>query len=125
MCLLASPFGQGFKFGSEIKCLFLLNEHITYTHSGYRNLNCSSLQIAILLTGGRQSPDGGSLEDAAQLIRNRDVTTYVISIGDRSDVPVQRLEDLFYLASYSDLPLQAQSIAKNITKPRGNQTSKG
>lgn len=85
---------------------------------------CSSLQIAILLTGGRQSPDGGSLEDAVQLMRNRDVTTYVISIGDRSDVPVQRPEDLFYLTSYSDLPRQVQSIAKNITKPRGIQATK-
>lgn len=66
------------------------------------------------------------MEDALQLMRNRDVTTYVISIGDRSDVPVQRPEDLFYLASYSDLPRQVQAIAKNITKPiaRGNQESK-
>lgn len=59
------------------------------------------------------------MEDAMQLMRNRDVTTYVISIGDRSDVPVQRPEDLFYVTSYSDLPRQVESIAKNITEPRG------
>ena len=57
-----------------------------------------------------------------QLMRNRDVTTYVISIGDRSDVPVRRPEDLFYVTSYGDLSQQVQPIAKNITEPRGIST---
>ena len=65
------------------------------------------------------------MEDAVQLMRNRDVTTYVISIGDRSDVPVQRPEDLFYVTSYSNLPYQVQSIARNITLPRGMAISDG
>lgn len=107
---------------TEWHCSNPYNESVQTAQTIY--LYCSSLQVAILLTGGRQSPDGGSLEDAVQLMRNRDVTTYVISIGDRSDVPVQRPEDLFYLPSYSDLPRQVQSIAKNMTKPRGNQASK-
>ena len=54
-----------------------------------------------------------------QLMRNRDITTYVISIGERSDVPVQRPEDLFYVTSYSDLPGQVLSIATNVTAPKG------
>lgn len=78
-----------------------------------------SFKVAILLTGGRQSPDGGSLQEAMRPMRDLDVTTYVIAIGSQSDVPVQRPEDLFTVTSFDDLPRQVQPIATNITKPSG------
>ena len=54
-----------------------------------------------------------------QLMKNRDVITYVIAVGGESDVPVQRPQDMFRMASYNDLPRQVQTIASTITAPRG------
>ena len=83
-------------------------------------------KVAILLTGGRQSPEGSSLPEAMQTLRNLDVTTYVIAIGTQSDVPVEQPEDLLTVTSYNDLARQVQPIARSITKRRGiYYTSKG
>lgn len=83
-------------------------------------------KVAILLTGGRQSPDGGSLHEAMRTLRNLDVTTYVIAIGAQSDVPVEQPENVLTVTSYSDLAQQVQPIARSITKRRGMYcTSKG
>ena len=85
-----------------------------------------SYKVAILLTGGRQSPDGGSLQETMQALRNLNVTTYVIAIGTQSDVPVENPEDVLTVTSYNDLARQVQPIARSITKPRGTSfTSKG
>lgn len=77
------------------------------------------LKIAILLTGGRQTPDGGSLQEAIWPINNLNVTSYVVPVGTQTDVPVARSEDVMSVTSYDDLPKNAQRIARSIATPRG------
>ena len=72
------------------------------------------------MTGGRQSPDGGSLIPSMRALRDLDVRTYVTAIGTQSDVPVQRPEDVSFVTSYDDLPRQLQSIASKMTAQKGN-----
>lgn len=77
----------------------------------------------MLLTSGRQSPDGGSFIPIMQDLRDNDVTTYVTAVGSESDVPVQKPGATFLVRSYSDLPQQLQSIARNMTAQRGDLLS--
>lgn len=74
----------------------------------------------MLLTSGRQSPDGASLSPIMQALRGNDVVTYVTAVGSESDVPVQKPGAMFLVRSYSDLPQQLQSIARNMTAQRGD-----
>ena len=73
----------------------------------------------MLLSGGRQSPGGASLQNAMQPMTNLDVTTYVVSVGVQSDVPVQKPGGEFSVTSYNDLPRHVQRIARSITEPPG------
>ena len=77
------------------------------------------LKIAILLTGGRQTPDGGSLQEAVRPINNLNVTSYVVPVGTQTDVPVARSDDVMPVTSFDDLPKNAQRIARSIATPRG------
>ena len=77
------------------------------------------LKIAILLTGGRQTPDGGSLQEAVRPINNLNVTSYVVPVGTQTDVPVARSDDVMPVISFDDLPKNAQRIARSIATSRG------
>ena len=81
------------------------------------------IQVAILLTSGRQSPDGGSLLPVMQALRDNDVIIYVTAVGSESDVPVQKPGAMFLVRSYNDLPQQLQSIARNMTAQEGDLLS--
>ena len=74
----------------------------------------------MLLTSGRQSPDGASLSPIMQALRGNHVVTYVTAVGSESDVPVQKPGAMFLVRSYSALPQQLQSIARNMTAQRGD-----
>ena len=78
-----------------------------------------ALKIAILLTGGRQTPDGGSLQEAIRPINNLNVTSYVVPVGTQTDVPVARSDDVMPVTSFDDLPKNAQRIARSIATSRG------
>ena len=78
-----------------------------------------ALKIAILLTGGRQTPDGGSLQEAIRPINSLNVTSYVVPVGTQTDVPVARSDDVMPVTSFDDLPKNAQRIARSIATSRG------
>ncbi|KAK2561274.1 Collagen alpha-6(VI) chain [Acropora cervicornis] len=84
----------------------------------FKNARSNVRKVAMLLTSGRQSPDGASLSPIMQALRGNDVVTYVTAVGSESDVPVQKPGAMFLVRSYSDLPQQLQSIARNMTAQR-------
>lgn len=85
-------------------------------------------KIAVLLTTGKQTPGGISLNTASQQLRSLNASTLVVAIGQQYDKQelgpvVADQEDLFEIPSFNALASRARTIGQAIEEKSGNLMS--
>ena len=85
-------------------------------------------RILILLTAGRQTSGGKSLDEAIKRLRDLDVQTFVVAIGQQPDLRqlislVDRQQDIFQASSHDGLLSQSGDIGKKVLEKPGKKSS--
>lgn len=76
-------------------------------------------KIAVLVTAGRQDPNGPRLNAAAEPLRRSGVKTFVVAIGSTPDSRelqpvVEKQEDIFRISSFDQLSPETRSVVEKI-----------
>lgn len=83
-------------------------------------------KVVILLAGGRQNQETGSLEEAKQSLRSAGAKIYVIAFGKNVDpralgVVTQQSQDIFTVLSHQELVRYTRPVAHRVKITQGER----